>query len=70
MESLIQVFRMKEISVERRIKIIRQLGEAINMDMAMNVTEGLVYELVLALDPDNEIANDEHFLFYVNRGKK
>ena len=61
METLIQVFRMNELSIETRIKIIKKLGGAINDQFAMNITEPLVYELVLALDPKNEIKNDEHF---------
>jgi hypothetical protein len=61
MQALIDVFRMNEISVETRIRIIKQLGEAINADMSMNITEPLVYELVLALDPSDEISSDPHY---------
>ena len=49
MHSLIEVFRMTEISKETRIKIIKQLGQAINFQYASNITEPLVNELVLAL---------------------
>ena len=62
MESLIQVFRMNELSVETRIKILKKLGMAINNQVCMNITNALVYELVLALDPDNEVKNDEYYL--------
>ncbi len=64
MESIIQVFRMTELSVETRIKIIKKLGTAINFEYGSNMTEGLVIELVLALDPENEIVNDEHYKAY------
>ncbi len=55
MESLIQVFRMSEVSPETRCKIIIKLGKCINDDFSMNITEGLVYELVKQLCPNHEI---------------
>jgi hypothetical protein len=58
MNALIEIFRMNEVSVQTRIKLIKRLGNAINNEYAMNITEPLVYELVLALDPENEIKND------------
>ena len=61
METLIQIFRMNEISIATRIKIIKQLGSALNNQLGGNYTEGLVYELVLALDPENEIRGDQHY---------
>lgn len=67
MEALIAVFRMVEISVGTRIRIMKQLGRAINHEYGSNCTEALVYELVLALDPNNPIRNDEHYLSYVER---
>ena len=54
MNELIDVFRMNEVSVATRCKIIIQLGELINFKYCSNVTEPLVYELVKALDPDNK----------------
>ena len=66
MDSIIQIFRMKELSKETRIKIIKRLGRAINHEMACNITEPLVYELVLALDPTNEIKNDSRYLIFVD----
>lgn len=62
MKSIIDVFRMDEVSKKTRAKIIIKLGRAINDQYAMNVTEGLVFELVSILDPDNEILTDEHYL--------
>ncbi len=67
MESLIQIFRMNEVSVPIRIKIIKELGRAINAQYASNITEPLVYELVLALDPDNQIKDDEHYKKLLNK---
>ena len=62
MKSLIEVFRMEEVSKETRAKIIIKLGRAINDEYAMNITEGLVFELVSILDPDNSILTDNHYL--------
>ena len=67
MESLIQIFRMNEIDSKTRIKILKQLGHAINFQHGMNITEPLVYELVIALDPNNQILNDKHYTQYINR---
>ena len=61
MKAIIDVFRMEEVSKETRAKIIIKLGRAINDEYAMNITEGLVFELVSILDPDNEILTDEHY---------
>lgn len=62
MKAIIDVFRMEEVSKETRAKIIIKLGRAINDQYAMNITEGLVFELVSILDPNNEILSDEHYL--------
>lgn len=67
MESIIQIFRMKELSIETRIKIIKRLGAAVNYQFAANATEPLVYELVLALDPCNDIKNDENYTRYLGK---
>ena len=64
MKSIIDVFRMEEVSKETRAKIIIKLGRAINDQYAMNITEGLVFELVSILDPNNEILTDNHYLRY------
>lgn len=50
MQVLIDVFKMDMISIDRRIAIIKQLGELINHEYAANITEGLVEELVAALE--------------------
>ena len=67
MESIIQIFRMSELTIETRIKIIKKLGTAINNQLAGNFTEALVYELVLSLNPDDEIKSDDHYLMFVNK---
>lgn len=49
MNALIEVFRMKELSIETRIKIIEKLGVLINEQYSSNITEPIVKELVNAL---------------------
>ena len=66
MRSIIEVFRMTEISKNTRANIIVKLGRAINDQYAMNVTEPLVAELVYQLNPEHEILKDEHYLKHVN----
>jgi len=66
MEDLIQVFRMSELSVKNRISIIKKLGDAINRRYAANITESLVYELVLTLDPDDEIKENKKYLSFLS----
>ena len=67
MKELIELFRMNEIDPKTRAKIIIQLGSAINDEHAMNITEALVYELVLILDPDNGILKNEHYIKMHNK---
>lgn len=52
---------MNELSIPTRIKIIIQLGNAINNRYGMNLTESLVYELVKALDPFNQEVEKESY---------
>ena len=61
MQALIEVFRMVEVTPQTRVRIIIQLGNAINMEYGMNVTQPLVYELVKQLDPDNEEIKNEYY---------
>jgi len=61
MKELIEVFRMDEVSKETRAKIIIQLGNCINEEHGANVTEPLVYELVMQLDPTNKIINETRY---------
>lgn len=62
--SLIEVFRMDELSPEVRERIIRKLGFAINDSFGMNLTEEIVVELVLALNPASKIKEEEHYARY------
>lgn len=52
---------MEEVSKETRAKIIIKLGHAINYHYGANITEGIVFELVSILDPENPILNDERY---------
>ena len=61
MKELIEVFRMKEVSIKTRCKIIIQLGKAINAEHGMNITEPLVYELVKQLYSENKDVETEHY---------
>lgn len=70
MRELIEVFRMTEISIPVRCKIIIQLGRAINDERGMNITEPLVYELVKCLDPDNRDVETEHYLNMLEKIKE
>jgi hypothetical protein len=67
MESIIQVFRMDELSIETRIGIMKKLGQAINYQYAANCTEELIIELILALDTEKEpeLREDSHYGMYM-----
>jgi hypothetical protein len=56
---------MTEISIETRIRLIKQLGDAINYEHGANLTEPIVYELVLLLDPNDKIKDDERYLKFI-----
>ena len=66
MSALIDVFRMNEISSQVRVKIISQLGQAINNELGGNYTERLVVELVKQLDPESDLLKTEHYKRYVD----
>lgn len=61
MKELIDVFRMNEISIDTRCRIIIELGHAVNAEFGMNITEPLVYELVKQLDPNNKEVESDHY---------
>jgi len=67
MQALIDVFKMDEIQKETRIKVIKQLGRAINQEYGSNITEEIVVELVLLLDPSNDIKNDDHYKIFIGK---
>ena len=66
MKSLIEVFRMTEVSSKVRANIIVKLGNAINHEYSMNLTEPLVAELVYQLDSEHEIFEKEKYVKHVN----
>jgi hypothetical protein len=47
---LLNVYNMKEIKAETRIRLIKKLGIAINYEYASNLTEEVVEELVNLLE--------------------
>ena len=65
MKELIEIFRMTEISIPVRCRIIISLGRAINDEHGMNITEPLVYELVKQLDPENKEVETDHYLRFI-----
>ena len=67
MDAIIQIFRMEEVPKALRIRIIKKLGRAINDQYGSNITEPLVYELVLALNPDDPIRTDPHYVPYLTQ---
>ena len=61
MKQLLDVAQMTMITKEARIRIIKKLGTAINAQYACNLTEEIVVELVLLIDPKNDILSDPHY---------
>ena len=58
MQSLIDVFRMKEVEASTRIAIIEKLGDAIDRQLGMNITDDLVCELVKELKRQIKLEED------------
>lgn len=58
MKELLDIYRMTEISVEVRCRLIIQVGQLINHQYASNVTEPLVHELLMLLDPQHFLLKD------------
>jgi hypothetical protein len=65
MKELIEIFRMNELSVETRCRVIISLGKLINNTYGSNLTEEIVYELVKILDNKHKILTDNHYLGFV-----
>lgn len=61
MKDIIEIFKMNEIDPKTRARLIIKLGNAINHEYGMNLTEAVVYELVLMLDPENEILSLDNY---------
>lgn len=66
MKEIIEIFKTTEISPKVRAKIIIELGHIINYKLGTNITEPLVYELVLFLDPNNEIISQDRYTRHKN----
>jgi hypothetical protein len=54
MNDLIAVFKMEEVSIDIRIRILQKLGRAINHEHGANVTDELVDELISILEKRND----------------
>lgn len=61
MKELIEVFRMEELDKKTRTRVIIKLGDAINAKHGMNLTEDIVYELVMMLEPNNETIKQNRY---------
>jgi hypothetical protein len=61
MKDLIDVFKMDELPPKTRARIIIKIGNAINDTHGINITEDIVYELVMILDPDNDVIKQERY---------
>lgn len=64
MSELIAVFRMSELDIDTRIRVIEKLGRALNFEHGSNWTDEIVNELVEILYNSNEIVKEP-----VKRGK-
>lgn len=62
MKELIEVFKMEEIDKTTRADIIVRLGELINHQYSSNITEPIVYQLVMRLDPNHGILQNNQFM--------
>ena len=62
MNDLITVFRMEEISIGTRIRLIEKLGNAINREHGANVSDDLVDELVRILKERDLLENYKEIL--------
>lgn len=65
MGDLIAVFRMDELSIPCRIRLIQKMGETINRNYAMNLTEELQIELIQALEPNYDFEAHPHLKNYL-----
>ena len=52
--ALIDIYKMTEVSVEARIRLLHALGEIVNYELGTNATEPLVAELVDLLNAELE----------------
>lgn len=59
---LIEIYRMTEISVATRCKLLIKAGQLINNQYASNITEPLLFELLMLLDSNHPMLQDKTFL--------
>lgn len=66
MKDLIEVFRMDELDKKTRARVIIKLGDVINYSHGANIAEDIVYELVMILDPENEVIKERNRSLAIN----
>ena len=57
--ALIEIYKMTEVSVETRIRLLHVVGEIVNWELGTNATEPLVKELVDLLNSDTNVCITE-----------
>lgn len=62
MKDLIEIYRMTEVSVATRCNLLVKAANLINFQCGANITEPLVYELLMLLDPNHKTLKDKTFL--------
>lgn len=55
MRDLIEIFKMTEITVDARIRLLKKMVNIVNMQYGSNVAEPIVEELVQALERQKRI---------------
>ena len=55
MRDLIEIFKMTEITVDTRIRLLKKMVNIVNMQYGSNVAEPIVEELVQALERQKRI---------------
>lgn len=65
--SIIDVFRMNELLPETRSRVLIKLGRCINHEVASNITEPLICELIQILLPTT---SDKEIIQYMEDAKK
>jgi hypothetical protein len=69
MEELIAIYKMDEIKVETRIKLLIKIGELINFKYASNVTEPLIIELIMLLDENFNFSKYANLQMFIDMEK-
>ena len=65
MEELMNIFRMTEISVSARIRLLKKVGHLVNYQYSSNVTEPIIIELIMILDPNYDFSKDDHLKNFI-----